>query len=284
MPMPPWLEALLGHPIVGTLLKLVLLAVVFLFVRRALQLGLARLQGRLERQVPEADRRGRLTTLLFAGYGVVVVLVGALTLAMLLEAVGVNIGPLLASAGVAGLAVSLGAQTLIRDYIGGVLILVEDNFRVGDVIEVNTLSGEVTRITLRTTYLRNLEGKLHVVPNGDIRTVTNLTRDWSRAVVDVTLDYGADTARINHAMEAVTLRLKDDPDLKDALMGPAEVLSWNNHTELGVQVRVMVKTLAGQNWRVGRALRQMVLEALQAEGLRPARPVTIMQGEQPGVA
>jgi moderate conductance mechanosensitive channel len=206
-----------------------------------------------------------------------VVIIGMLTLAMILQAVDVNIGPLLASAGVAGLAVSLGAQVLIKDYIGGVLILAEDNFRVGDVIEVNGVSGEVVRITLRMTYLRDLEGKLHAVPNGDIRLVTNLTREWARAVVDLTLAYGADSARVNRAMEDVTARLQADPAVKDALLGPAEVLSWNNHSDLGVQVRVMVKTRPGQNWLVSRVVRQLALEALAAEGLRPARPVTVVE-------
>ena len=273
--MPEWVTALLTHPIIGTMLRLVLLSLMFLFVRRSLQLGVVRVERRIERNVEEADRRGRLNTLLRAGYGAAVVLIGAITLAMILQAVNINIGPMLVSAGVAGLAISLGAQTLIKDYIGGVLILAEDHFRVGDVVEVNTVSGEVVRITLRVTYLRNVEGKLHAVPNGDIRTVTNVTRDWSRAVVDLTLEYGAAAERVQRALAGVSARLQADPALAEVLMGPAEVLSWNNNSDLGVQVRIMVKTLAGKHWLVGRVLRQYALEALEAEGLRPARPVTL---------
>jgi small-conductance mechanosensitive channel len=273
--MPEWVTALLTHPIIGTMLRLVLLSLMFLFVRRSLQLGVVRVERRIERNVEEADRRGRLNTLLRAGYGAAVVLIGAITLAMILQAVNINIGPMLVSAGVAGLAISLGAQTLIKDYIGGVLILAEDHFRVGDVVEVNTVSGEVVRITLRVTYLRNVEGKLHAVPNGDIRTVTNVTRDWSRAVVDLTLEYGAEAERVQRALAGVSARLQADPALAEVLMGPAEVLSWNNNSDLGVQVRIMVKTLAGKHWLVGRVLRQYALEALEAEGLRPARPVTL---------
>lgn len=277
--MPDLVNTLAAHPVVGTLLRLVLLSLLFLFLRRTLQLGVVRLERRIERNVTESDRRSRLNTLLRAGYGVAVVVIGLLTLTMILQALGINIGPLLASAGVVGLAISLGAQTLIRDYIGGVLILAEDHFRVGDVVEVNNVSGEVVRITLRVTYLRNLEGKLHAVPNGDIRTVTNVTRDWSRAVVDLTLEYGAEAERVKRAMEVVSEKLQADPELKGVLMGPAEVLSWNSNSDLGVQVRVMVKTLAGQHWLVGRVLRQHALEALLAEGLRPARPVALVQSE-----
>lgn len=269
--MPDWVISLLGHPIVGGMLRMVLLALVFLFIRRALQLAVRRVDGRIDRQVDEPNRRARLKTLLLAGYGVSVVIIGLITLTMFLEAVGVNIAPVLASAGVAGLAISLGAQTLIRDYIGGILILAEDNFRVGDLIEVNAVTGEVTRITLRTTYLRNVEGKLHAVPNGDIRTVSNLTREWARAVVDVTLDYGADPVRVARALETVTARLQADATVKEVLLGPAEVLGWNSQNELGVQLRVMVKTQAGKNALVNRVLRQLVLEALWAEGLRPTR-------------
>src|SRR5688500_8044450 len=105
--MPEWVTALLTHPIIGTMLRLVLLSLMFLFVRRSLQLGVVRVERRIERNVEEADRRGRLNTLLRAGYGAAVVLIGAITLAMILQAVNINIGPMLVSAGVAGLAISL---------------------------------------------------------------------------------------------------------------------------------------------------------------------------------
>lgn len=280
--MPEWVISLLAHPSVAAMLRLVLLALLFLLVRRALQVAVRRLEGRLARTVEEPDRRMRLNTLLHAAYGVAVVIVGVITLAMFLEAMGVYIGPLLASAGVAGLAISLGAQTLIRDYIGGILILVEDHFRVGDVIEVNTVAGEVTRITLRVTYLRNLEGKLHAVPNGDIRTVTNLTREWSRAVVDLTLESGTAPEALQRALAAAMARLQADPAVKDTLLSPPEVYQWNSHTGPGRQVRIMVKTLPGQHWQAGRILRQLALEALQSEGLQLAGPATIVQGEHIG--
>ncbi len=281
--MPDWVVALLAHPVIGTMLKLVLLSLLFLFLRRALQLSMVRVERRIQRTVEEVDRRSRLNTLLRAAYGAAVVIIGVITLAMGLQAVGIYIGPLLASAGVVGLAISLGAQTLIRDYIGGVLILAEDHFRVGDVVEVNAVSGEVVRITLRVTYLRNLEGKLHAVPNGDIRTVTNVTRDWSRAIVDVDLEQGADSERVKRALAAVSARLQADPALKSVLVGPAEVLSWNSDSDDAVKLRVMVKTLAGQHWLVGRVLRQHAQEALLAEGLRLA-PASSELGDQPAEA
>ena len=97
----------------------------------------------------------------------------------------VDIVPLLAGAGVAGLAISLGAQTLIKDFIGGILVLVENQYSVGDVIEIGDVSGTVEKLTLRATYVRDVDGRLHVVPNGDVRIVSNVTRDWSRTLQEL---------------------------------------------------------------------------------------------------
>ena len=282
--MPEWVLALAAHPVVGTMLRLVLLSLLFLFLRRTLQLGLLRVERRIERRVEEVDRRNRLNTLLRAGYGAAVVLIGTITLAMILQTLGIYIGPLLASAGVVGLAISLGAQTLIKDYIGGVLILAEDHFRVGDVVEINAVSGEVVRITLRVTYLRNVEGKRHAVPNGDIRTVTNVTRDSSLTVLDLTLESVTDAERVKRAMAAFSAHIEGDAELQVVLVGPAEVLILNSNSDLVVQVRVMVKTLLGQHGLVGRTLRQYVLEALLAEGLRPVGPVIVSLGQGRGEA
>src|SRR5258707_14231256 len=123
------------------------------------------------------------------------VVVTVIVLAMALELLGLNIGPLLASAGVAGLAVSLAATTMIQDYIGGMIILAEDQFRVGDVVELGGAAGEGVRMTLRATYLRDAAGKLDTGPNGIVRVISNGTRDWSRGLVGLTLEYATDFAR-----------------------------------------------------------------------------------------
>src|SRR5712692_7137688 len=159
------IAAVLALPVLGAALKLLLLAVLFLAFRLALKVAAERLGNRLVGHVVDVDRRRRLDTLLRAGYGSATVVMLFITVTMALELFGINIGPVLASAGVAGLAISLGAQTLIRDYLSGILILAEDQFRVGDAVEIGGVGGEVVRMTLRTTYLRDLHGKLYTVPN-----------------------------------------------------------------------------------------------------------------------
>jgi small conductance mechanosensitive channel len=147
------------------------------------------------------ERRQQLVTLTHILRWVANVVIIVVALLMLLSAFNINITPLLAGAGVAGLAVSLGAQTLIQDLIGGFLILVENQYTVGDVIQVGDVSGEVERFTLRATCLRDTNGRLHIVPNGEVRVVSNLTKEWSRALVDVGVAYEEDLARVLHVLE-----------------------------------------------------------------------------------
>ena len=274
------LEYILALPIVSAVLKLALLVLLLLVFRRVLHAAVGRIERRLEVQVGDIDRRRRLNTLLRTADGTAIVVVTVIVLAMALELLGLNIGPLLASAGVAGLAISLTATTMIQDYIGGMIILAEDQFRVGDVVELGGAAGEVVRMTLRATYLRDAAGKLYTVPNGSVRVISNVTRDWSRALVDLTLEYETDFSRVDAAMQVVTERLKADSSVAAFLIGDPDTVTWSNLTEWGVQVRVMVKTLPGKQWAVGRMLRRYAIEALQAEGLRIAFPITILRGER----
>lgn len=266
--MPEWLQVWLATPILGTALRLLLLSLLFFFARYSLSVAVGQADRRIERQVDELDRRSRLQTLLRVGYHVVVVVLGVIALTMALQLFNINVVPVVASAGVVGLAVSLGAQTLIRDYIGGILILTEDQFRVGDTIEVSGVSGEVVRMTLRATYLRNTEGKQYTVPNGDVRLIANLTRDWSRAVVDLNLEFGADFERALRALEGAAARAQEDPGLQEMLLGEPEVVSWNGTGNGAVQVRLMAKTRPGRQWEVARGLRRLAAEALRREGIK----------------
>jgi small conductance mechanosensitive channel len=275
--MPNWLTTLLALPVLGTALKLLLVLLLFVAVRQGLRLGHRQAERRLQQAVLDSDRRTRLQTLLRAGYGVAVGVAALIVVTMALQLAGLNIGPLLASAGVVGLAISLGASTLIRDYLGGVLILAEDQFRVGDVIEVSGAAGEVVRMTLRVTYLRDVYGKLYTVPNGDIRVIGNMTREWARAVVDLNLEYGADMAQATKGLSGAIERLRADETVRDFLLDEPSIVSWNNLTDWAVQVRLMARTLPGKQWAVGQALRRYAVEALAGAGVRVALPVTTLR-------
>ncbi len=173
--MPATLEPLVSEAI-GTLLRIGLIVLLFLLADRVLRLASRQINRRLEATVTEPDQLARLRTLLRVGRGTVVVLMAIVAGMMVLYTLGINVTPLLASAGVAGLAISLGAQVLFRDIISGIIILFEGQYVIGDTIRVGAVEGVVERITLRSTHLRDAEGHLHIVPNGDIRIVSNLTK------------------------------------------------------------------------------------------------------------
>src|SRR5215475_5168403 len=155
---------------------------------------------------------------------------------------GINIGPVLASAGIAGLAVGFGAQSLVKDVISGFFILFEDQFSIGDVVKVGDFAGVVERMTLRVTVLRNLEGQVYIVPNGNIQHVTVMTKEWARAVLDVTVSHKQELSKVFDTLKAVGTQLaRDWPDR--ALDQPA-VLGIERLDDSGVTIRSIVKTPA----------------------------------------
>jgi moderate conductance mechanosensitive channel len=220
----------------------------------------------------EPDRRARLRTIISASKNTLRIAIWALAAMGILAGFGVDFGPILAAAGIAGLAISLGAQTIIKDFLGGLTILLEDQYRVGDSISVHGVDGAVERITLRRTNIRTADGTLFVVPNGDIRTVGNNTRDWSRATVELNLAYDGDITKAVAALNVAMAMAAEDPAIKPVLLEPPEILGWNQTNDVGVRVRLQAKVKPGQQWAVARQLRRLALSALQEAGVRIAQP------------
>lgn len=211
------------------------------------------------------ERRQQIETLVqIIRWGVGVAIAGAAVL-MLLGTFGVPITPLLTGAGVAGLAVSLGAQTLIQDLIGGFLILLENQYAVGDVIQVGDVSGAVEQLTLRATCIRDIDGRLHIVPNGEVRIVSNVTKGWSRALVDVGVAYEEDVDHAIRVLEEVAETFAEDPALAPELLEPPRVLGPISLGEWAMTIRTMVKTQPGKQWQVARELRKRILAACERE-------------------
>lgn len=186
---------------------------------------------------------------------------------MVLQRLGVNTGPLVASAGVLGLAVGFGAQSLVRDVVSGFFIILENQYGIGDVIELNSgadVAGTVERVTLRTTTLRSVSGDAHIVPNGQIVRVKNMSKEWARAVIDVLLSYEADLEVAVDALGAATRRLKADPEIAPYLLEDPEVWGVEGLEDSRVKVRVVAKTLPLKQWTVARELRRHVLDELHA--------------------
>ena len=230
----------------------------------AVQFGRTRLARALEGSSATPTRRKQWHTVVQVVSWVVNASIVIVAVMMLLSRF-VYIAPLLASLGVVGLALSLGAQTLIKDLIGGMLILIENQYAIGDVIQVGDIAGSVEHFTLRVTHVRSVEGKLHVVPNGEIRIVSNITRHWSRAMVDLGVAYEEDLDRVLAVLEREAAAFAQDPEVADQLIEAPSVIGPLSLGDWAVTVRVMVKTLPGKHWGVGQILRRRLLAACERE-------------------
>lgn len=196
------------------------------------------------------------------------VLASIVTLLVLGE-LGINLAPLLAGAGIVGIALGFGAQSLVRDVLAGFFILVEDQFGVGDVIDVGTANGTVERISLRSTQLRDLNGTVWHVPNGTILTVGNKSQRWARAVVEVTIALSADIAAARRIMIEVAETMAQEERWRDAMAldaGPDDQ-GVSALTPVGATLRIVVTTEPKSQWAVERELRQRIKEAFDAAGI-----------------
>jgi small conductance mechanosensitive channel len=203
-----------------------------------------------------------------------VLIVVAAFVAVLSE-LGVNVTALLAGVSILGLAVSFGAQSLVKDVITGFFILLEDQYGVGDVVRVNGpggLAGGVEAVSLRTTVLRDLEGTAHVIPNGEIKTVSVLSKDWARAVADIDVPYDVSLDQMLELLTQVATALHDDPEWNDKFLEPAEVLGVQALTPTAVTLRVLMKVQPKEQWPVSREFRRRIKNALDKAGLRVPLP------------
>jgi moderate conductance mechanosensitive channel len=192
---------------------------------------------------------------------------------------GIPVGPLLALGGAIGLAVGFGAQDLVKDVIAGFFVLVEDQYAIGDVVELAGADGTVEEIRLRTTVLRGLDGSLHHVPNGEVRVATNLTPDYSRVVIDVGISYDADVDAAIAALSDEAARFRSDPDWTRAHADDPQVLGVDELGDSSVVIRVMFTTDPEKRWAVKREFLRRVKYRLDAEGIEIAYPhLQIVQG------
>ena len=192
-----------------------------------------------------------------------------------------SLAPLLATAGIGGLAVGFGAQSLVKDVISGFFILSEDQFGVGDLVKIGDFSGVVERMTLRATVLRNLEGQVHVVPNGNIQNVTVMTKEWARAVLDLTIPHEEPIGRTFEVLERVGNRLAQD--WPDRVLDRPTILGVEKIDDSGVTVRSIVKTPPFKNADVLREWRLRAIEEFDRAGIRFAQraPVTPVSNSAP---
>jgi small-conductance mechanosensitive channel len=243
-----------------------------LIAYRSLRVLAIRLEGLLAGAAPTDEEAQRARTLTRVIHSTAVVALATIVVLMLLLELGVDVSPLIAGAGVAGVAVGLGTQTLIKDVIGGFFILLEDQFSVGDVIEVGDIAGGVEKMTLRATFLRDLEGTLHIIPNGEIRIVSNRTKDWSRAVLDLGVAYEEDIGRAMAALGEIGREFYRDEEFAPLLLEEPTVSGLEALGDWAMTIRIMVKTKPGKQWDVARELRRRVKETFEREGIEMPYP------------
>jgi len=251
------------------------------FLRAALQRleSLFIKAGERTETVPGSTRK-RVTTLTGLLRTIALVLLWGVVVLLCLDQLGLDITPILAGAGIIGLAVGFGAQNLVRDLISGFFLVLENQVRVGDVAIINGTSGLVEVITFRTIVLRDLAGVVHVFPNGTINTLSNMTKEWSAYLIDVGVAYKEDTDRVVEVMRRVAEELRQDPDYSQKILEPIEIFGVDDFGESQVTIKARLKTLPIQQWNVGREYRRRLKKAFDAEGIEiPFPHRTIYMGE-----
>jgi moderate conductance mechanosensitive channel len=254
-----------------TLLAYALIRITALLVRRfehELSLG-TDLEG--------LERAKRARTLGSVVRNVTTALVTGIAVLMVLRELRVDIAPVLAGAGIVGLAVGFGAQTLVRDIISGFFLILEDQVRVGDSAAINGTGGLVEAINLRTIVLRDLEGTVHIFPNGAINTLANRSKDYSYYVIDISVAYNEDADRVVEVLRRTAGELQQDPQFGPFILEPLEVLGLDSFGDSAMILKVRIKTMPQKQSEVGRELRRRIKKAFDAAGVEipfPQRIVT----------
>jgi small-conductance mechanosensitive channel len=235
-------------------------------------------------ELSAVELKKRMDTLDDLGARVIQAFIVVIAALMVLGKLGLDIGPAVAGVGVIGIAVGFGAQTLVRDYLNGALILVENQFSIGDVVRLAGVAGTVEDFTLRRTTVRDLDGVVHTIPNGEIKVASNLTRTWARINQDVTVAYGTDIDRAIDVVDRVGRELHDDPVWKRRILEPPRVERVEALGEYGVTLKILGSVRAPEQWAAGGEFRKRLLAALEANGIEIPRPQRVVLSRDPATA
>ncbi len=232
-----------------------------------------------ERQANTAGHYSKVRTLMSViratGIGVIVVLA---TL-QILSVFGFNLGPLLTSAGVAGVAIGLAAQNIVKDCFNGFLILIEDQYNVGDVVTVAGVSGTVETMTLRRTQVRGADGTLYIIPNSQITTVANLVRDYSLATINVSVDFSANPDAVMQVLKDAAMSVRNDPTYSDVYLADPVLLGVDAIRGSQVIYPVQLKTKANKQWAAQRETQRRIRLALEKHGMLPGDPMRVYSSD-----
>jgi small conductance mechanosensitive channel len=225
--------------------------------------------------------RKRMDTLDELGSRVIQAFIVIIAGLMVLEKLGLNIGPAIAGLGVVGIAVGFGAQAFVRDYLTGALILVENQFAKGDVVRIAGVAGTVEDFSLRRTTLRDLDGVVHTVPNGEIKVASNLTRVWARVNQDVTVAYGTDIDAAIDVVDGLGREMAEDPIWKRRILEPPRVERVEALGEYGITLKILGSVRAAEQWSTAGELRKRLLVAFKEHGIEIPRPQRVVLSRDP---
>ncbi|MGM0931678.1 MAG: mechanosensitive ion channel family protein [Actinomycetota bacterium] len=213
------------------------------------------------------------------------IVLATLTILMVLTELEFNLGPLLASAGIAGVAIGFGAQTLVKDYLSGLFMVAEDQYGIGDVVDLGEASGTVESVGLRVTQVRAVDGTLWHVRNGEILRVGNSSQGWARAVLDIPVPYDSDVEKVSELILNTAMQLREDEDYRRLILDDPEVWGVEALTGESVVIRLAIRTKPLEQWAVAREMRARLKGALAQEGLRiPLLNQTVIKGSAPSAA
>jgi small-conductance mechanosensitive channel len=249
---------------------------------RLLRLGFNRLETLLVRAAAAAEvvpgtATKRIRTLMSVLWTIVVGLVWFVAVLTTLGQIGVDVTPVLAGAGIVGLAIGFGAQNLVKDLVSGFFLILENQVRVGDVAVINGTGGLVEAISFRTIVLRDEAAVVHVFPNGSVTTLSNMTKDWSAYVISVNVAFKEDPDRVVDVMRRVAEEMYAEPNYKAAMLDPIEIFGVDGFTESAVIIKARLKTLPLQQFNVGREYRRRLKKAFDAAGIEMPLPQRILR-------
>jgi len=267
--------------------SILILTVIVLILLRVSRFGLRRLKMTLvhraekNENVDTVETEKRINTLLGIIRSIISIIIWAMYIMILLKKFGVDIGPIIASAGIIGLAIGFGAQELVRDVITGFFILLENQVRTGDVAVINGTGGLVEKIEMRTITLRDFSGVVHIFQNGKINTLSNMTKEWSAMVFDVGVAYKEDTDQVALVMKEVGEELQNDPEFSHKIIEPLEIFGVDQFGDSAVVIKARLKTMPGQQWTAGREYRRRLKKAFDSRSIEiPFPHTTIYWGEE----
>ncbi len=230
----------------------------------------------------ENERERRVATLVqiitFAARMLIIV-IGGMTI---IKELGIDIGPILAGAGILGLAIGFGSQALVKDLVSGFLLIMENQIRVGDVVRIGSTAGLVEKITLRTVVLRDLDGIVHTIPNGVIEILSNMTYGWSRANLDIGVAYKEDVDKVMKVLEDLGRKMHEDEKYKNVILEKPTILGVNSLDDSAVIIKMIIKTAPLKQWEVAREFRRRVKNEFDRLGIEipfPHQTVYIRQDE-----